>query len=72
MRAKSHQFKNGVVNFAVDQNKIRPDMAITAITAIIQRPDQRMIDGIRGQSLVLCQKNKDSLQECVKFPAVYP
>ena len=69
MLTKAHQFKNSVVYFPIDQNKIGPDVAITAI---IQRPDQRMIDSIRGQSLVLCQKTKDSLQENVKFLAVYP
>lgn len=68
MGTKAHQFKNGVVNFSVDQNKIWPEVAITAI---IQRANQSMIDGIRGQSLVLGQKTKDILQERVKFLAVY-
>jgi len=68
MRTEAHQFKSGVVNFAVNQNKIRLDVAITAI---IQRSDQGMIDGIKGQSLVLNQKSKDCRQKRIKFLAVY-
>ncbi|GEM_PF-3882226 len=68
MRTEAHRFKNGVVNFAVNQNKIRLDVAITAI---IQRPDQGMIDGMRGQSLVLDQKSNDCRQKRIKFLVVY-
>ena len=68
MRTKAHQFKNVVVYFPVDQNKIGPDVAITAI---IQRPDQGMIDGMRGQSLVLDQKSNDCRQKRIKFLVVY-
>jgi len=31
MRTEAHQFETGGVGFAVDQNKIRLDVAITAI-----------------------------------------
>ncbi len=41
MRAKANQFKAVVVGFAVDQNKVRLDVAITAI---VQRADQSMGD----------------------------
>jgi hypothetical protein len=34
MRTEAHQFKSGVVNFAVNQNKIRLDMAIAATSQL--------------------------------------
>jgi hypothetical protein len=37
MRAKAYQFNAVVVGFAVDQNEVRLDVAITAI---VQRADQ--------------------------------
>jgi hypothetical protein len=45
MRAEANQFEIIVVGLAVDQNQIRLDVAITAI---VQRADQWVIDSIGG------------------------
>jgi hypothetical protein len=45
MRTEANQFETVVVGFAVDQNQIRLDVAITAI---VQRADQGVIDRVRG------------------------
>ena len=69
MRAEANQFKAVVVGFGVDQNEVRLDVAITAI---VHRADQWVIDSIGGNGLsstsrlMIADKNESSFLTC--FP----
>ena len=65
-RAEADEFENVVTELAINQDQIRPDMAITVVLPFAC---ELMIDIARRQQLIGCQKRENRREQRLQFLA---